>query len=55
VHGGHDALSACALGNIFAGFGELAHPLRIERVLEAPIIGGVKVAFEATEVARHGC
>jgi hypothetical protein len=47
--------SASALvGTICAGFGELAHPLRSERILAAPIIAGVKAALEAGEVARHG-
>jgi hypothetical protein len=42
------------LGNIFAGFGEMANPLRIEQMLEAHVIEEVKVAFDGKEIARRG-
>jgi hypothetical protein len=32
--------ASALLGNIIAGFGELARPLTIERMLEVPIIAG---------------
>jgi hypothetical protein len=42
------------LGNIFAGFGEMANPLRIERMLEAHVMEEVKAAFDGKEIARRG-
>jgi hypothetical protein len=41
------------LGNIFAGFGEVANPLRIEPMLEAQVMEQVKIVFDAKEIARR--